>query len=59
MDWQLWLVMGIVAAAGVYLARQTWRLWTARKGGCGGCGCAKSPPSNAPTLIEQLTLRRK
>jgi hypothetical protein len=67
MDWQLILVLLIVAAAVVYLARSSWRTWRGRKTGCGGgCSCAKTSvaPAGAReggTLIplEQLSLRRR
>lgn len=68
MQWQLAAVGLIVAAAGAYLLRQTWRSWFGRKaGGCGGgCHCgSKTTDANAAngetTLIpvEQLTLRRR
>jgi hypothetical protein len=68
MTWQLIAVGVIVAVAVLYLARQTWRAWNPKKGGCGGsCGCAGKPapvadrPEQASALIpsEQLTLRRR
>jgi hypothetical protein len=66
MNWQLLVVSMIVAAAGLYLIRQSWRTWSGRKGGgCGkGCGCASksTDQSNGDvTLIpsEQITLRRR
>jgi hypothetical protein len=67
MDWQLFVVIGIVATAVLYLGRQVWTTWQARKSGCGGgCHCSSTAPSNsgkdnAEHLIplEQLTLRRR
>jgi FeoB-associated Cys-rich membrane protein len=67
MEWQVYLVLPIVAAAAAYLGLQAWRSWGSGKGGCGGsCGCAKKSPAPAAgadgvTIIpvEQLTLRRK
>jgi hypothetical protein len=64
-DWQLILVITIVGAAAVYLARSTWRSWRASKSGCGGgCGCATKaadkPGLNGKTTLissEQLTAR--
>jgi hypothetical protein len=66
-DWQLLLVLPIMAAAASYLGRQAWRSWRGGRSGCGGgCGCGKNsaaPASTAGrvTLIpaDQLTLRRK
>lgn len=68
MDWQLAAVGLIVAVAGAYLLRRSWRTWFGRKaGGCGsGCHCntngaAARGPAGQETLIpvEQLTLRRR
>jgi hypothetical protein len=63
MDWQLIAVSGIVLVAAGYLLRQTWRTWSGRKAGCGGCGCAKEQSANAtPAALipaEQLRLRRR
>jgi hypothetical protein len=67
MDWQVYLVLPIVAAAAGYLGRQAWRSWRGARGGCGGgCGCAKKSAAPAAgsdrvTIIpvEQLTMRRK
>jgi hypothetical protein len=64
MDGQLLIVGVLVILALVYLSRQTLRAWIGRGSGCGGCKCpgtAKTPNSNAETLIpvEQLTLRRR
>ena len=42
MDWQSWLTIALVAAAGIYLARGAMRYWRKPSGGggCGGnCGC--------------------
>jgi hypothetical protein len=67
MDWQLVVVLVIVAAAVLYLARASWRAWRGKKAGCGGgCSCAKTPATNTEanghvTLIpvEQLSLRQR
>jgi hypothetical protein len=66
LDWQLALVLLIVAGAVAYLARQAWRSWRGRGSGCGsGCGTCKTPAAPAShgqvTIIpaDQLTLRRK
>jgi hypothetical protein len=66
MPWQMPLVLLVIAAAAVYLARQTWRSWTGTKsGGCGGgCGCSKATATESKdgvTLVpvEQVTLRRR
>ena len=57
------LVLLIVAAAGGYLLRQTWRTWAGGKTGCGsGCACPTKPESPATSAIiplDQLTLRRR
>jgi hypothetical protein len=63
-NWQLPLVLLIVAVAAAYLVRQVWRSWRGARSGCGGgCGCAKNaPPAGGHlTLIpaDQLTLRRR
>ena len=66
MDWQLPIVILIVAGAACYLGVQTWRSWTGRKAGCGkgSCGCGK-PQENAAEKAEilipagQLTVRRR
>ncbi len=57
---QIIVVTVIVAAAVLYLARQTWRTWTGKRGGCSkGCGCGESRPKERPELIapEQLLVR--
>jgi hypothetical protein len=66
MDWQLPLVVVIVAGAAGYLSRQAWRTWSGKKSGCGGgCGCGKtgapSTSNGSAALIppEQLTLRHR
>jgi len=68
MNWQLIAVIVIVAAAAVYIGRQTWRTWSTRKdSSCGGgCGCASKTQASgntngAPVLIpsEELVLRRR
>ncbi len=63
MDWQ-WPAVGVsIALAAAYVARQTWRTWSAKKAGCGGCSCAgKTGPASAQdgsTLISpsELTAR--
>jgi hypothetical protein len=64
MDWQIGIVSLIVAVAGGYLARQTWRSWFGAKAGCGGgCGCSTqkgtAPAEGRLVPPEQLTLRRR
>ena len=66
LDWQVLLVLAVVAAAAAYLGRQAWRTWRGSKTGCGGgCGCGTKTTAaakpNGVTLIpaEQLTLRRR
>ncbi len=57
-DWQLLLVIPIVAVAVCYLARQTWRTWSGKKSGCRGCGCKASPAAQGEVIpVEQLTVR--
>jgi hypothetical protein len=65
-DWQMLLVVPIVAAAAGYLGRQAWRSWRGGRSGCGGGCCGKNSPASAArpaqmTLIpaDQLILRRK
>jgi hypothetical protein len=60
MDWQLVAVVPIVALAGGYLLRRTWRAWGGRKAGCGGgCGCKAPAADRAVTFIpaESVALR--
>ena len=66
MNWQLPIVILIVAGAAGYLGLQTWRSWTGRKAGCGkgscGCGAAKEKASAGSEVLipsGQLTLRRR
>ena len=67
MDWQLAIVVLIVAVATGYLIRQSWRTWSGRKSGCGGgCACDSKKPAleqanGTAALIpsEQITLRRR
>ena len=43
MNWQLAVVMGMVALAGGYLSWRSWRAWKKAAKGCsGGCGCASA-----------------
>ena len=68
MDWQLAIVVMIVAAASFYLGRRGWRTWFGRKAGCGGsCSCTNtsasgnSTPSETPVVLippDQIHLRR-
>jgi hypothetical protein len=62
-EWQLGIVLAVVAAAGLYLARRAWRTWTAAKGPCpGGCGCSAKPVSsedNSLIPVESLRIRPK
>jgi hypothetical protein len=60
-DWQLLVALAVVAGAGFYLVRQTWRAWTAKKDGCGGgCGCAAKKPAkeSAPLVSSEELLSR-
>jgi hypothetical protein len=60
MDWQLWIVGVLVAAAVLYLGRQTYRTWAGRKAGCGTCKCGPAKDPAAPLIpVEQLELRRR
>jgi hypothetical protein len=64
MDWQLLVVVLLVALALLYLGRQTLRTWRGRSAGCGGCKCPSSSNtsnSGAETLIpiDQVRLRRR
>ncbi len=67
MDWQLWLVALCLTLATAYLARQTCRTFSAKKGCGGGCGCGKradeaTKPAAASTRIipvEELKLRNR
>jgi hypothetical protein len=61
MLWQ-WLSVGIlVICAAAYVARQTYRVWFARRGsGCGGsCGCsakrAESEQENATATVQMVS----
>jgi hypothetical protein len=68
MDWQLAIVVMLVAAASFYLGRQGWRSWLGRKLGCGGsCSCPsasteeRSDASETPVVLippDQIHLRR-
>lgn len=53
------LVALTAVVAGVYLARQTWRTWTAS--GCNkGCGCTSAKTAPAGLIsAEDLTVRVK
>jgi hypothetical protein len=64
MDWQLFIVAALIIGAACYLARQTWRTWSASRKGCaGGCGChGKAAPVGADRQValisaEQLRVR--
>lgn len=52
MDWQLPIVLGLVAAAAAYLGWQSWRSWHPSRGKCGGCGCISK--SDKPTAAQAL-----
>lgn len=61
MDWQLPIVLLIVATAAIYLTRQTWRSLSGKKGCKSGCGCGpKAAETGQEVLIpaDQLTIRR-
>jgi hypothetical protein len=61
MDWQLPVVVMLVAVAAVYLARQAWRSWSGQKGCKSGCGCGpKSSQTGQDGLIPAaaVTIRR-
>jgi len=67
MNWQLFIVLVLVALAATYLLRQHWRTWAGTKsGGCGGgCSCpskanAANDAQSTPLIpVEQLTVRRR
>ncbi|HEY8505301.1 MAG TPA: hypothetical protein VIL46_12015 [Gemmataceae bacterium] len=50
MGWQLAVVWVLIALAGAYVARATWRTWfgTGRACGGGGCGACAAPPAPPP-----------
>ncbi len=53
LNWQLLVVLAIVAGAAWYVGRAFWRSAHPKKGGCGGCGCSRSPvakESQAPLI---------
>jgi hypothetical protein len=50
-NWQMPLVLMIVLAAGLYLARRAWRSLTGRK--AGGCGDAVAPSRQCPTPMSE------
>jgi hypothetical protein len=55
-----WVLVALTAVlAGAYLARQTWRAWSAS--GCGkGCGCGPAPASPKGLVsADELTARVK
>jgi hypothetical protein len=60
MDPQLIVVVMLVSAAALYLARRTLRTWAGRGGSCSkGCGCGKSVRSPVGLIpSEELTLRQ-
>lgn len=50
MSGQLAAVLVLVAAAGLFLARSTWRTWLGPAGGCGsGCGKCATPADEPAT----------
>lgn len=67
MDWQLWVVVLLVAISLGFLARAAWRTWAGTSGGCtGSCKCSdkdRADPSRNGhiTLIpaEDLSLRSR
>jgi hypothetical protein len=67
MEWQLGIVILVIAVSVLYLGRAVWRSWNGAKSGCAaGCGCAKTPAvpgsvESPATLIpvEQITLRSR
>jgi hypothetical protein len=60
MDWQMSIVVVLIAAAAVYVGRTSWRTWLPPKGQCGGgCGCHQQATNKSDALIpsDQLTVR--
>jgi hypothetical protein len=52
LDWQNLVVLAIVFAAGLYLARQAWLTITRKK--AGACGSCASCPASAPAKDQQV-----
>jgi hypothetical protein len=66
MNWQLLLVGTVVLLSVLYLAQQTWKTWSRKKGACPGgcCGGKKtqkdiSGHGKSYLPAEQLTLLRR
>lgn len=56
MNWQLWVVVAVIAGAVVYLARLAWKTW-AGKPGCGnGCGGCAKPSAESASSTRRLAL---
>jgi hypothetical protein len=57
-EWQSVVVLSLVAAAAVYVARRAWRTIVERKaagcGGCGTCGAAKQAQPVSIIGVDQL-----
>jgi FeoB-associated Cys-rich membrane protein len=54
-NWQLWLVLAIVAGAAIYVGRSFWRSMHPKKGNCGGCGCHKSASPSASSQTPLIS----
>jgi attachment p12 family protein len=50
MDWQIIVVLIIVAACALYLGRTWYRTWSGKASACGGCpSCEGDAPSGSNT----------
>lgn len=59
-DWQNLIVLGLVAAAGIYLARQAWATIARKKSGaCGSCGSCPASTAADPKQVVQIGLLDK
>lgn len=58
LDWQSLVVLAIVVAAGLYLARQAWITFAQKKSGaCGSCSsCPASEPAQDRQVIQLTPL---
>jgi hypothetical protein len=60
MNWQLLIVLMLIAAAALYLGRVSWRMWRGRGQCAGGCDCgAKATAPRAETFIPSTSLQVK